>query len=216
MHAQMICRFCTGPWLAGNEGCTCMLTIEILGITIVILQRGIRGNTTSQMIYHRGGEPERPMHCWFNVMAHKPWITVGFVTICCFMSMVSKTSCSHFSVEEASTHAWTKWSYELNLRCLRVLIMHGHYLKRTQLLCTICTICEQPVLVCHGQQLPCMRLTWVVFVPGFLHTNTALASSRAIGMELDSAGSTVSTCTGTTSFKTCTNLKCTCTFIYPI
>ena len=65
-----------------------------------------------------------------------------------------------------------------------------------------------------SQQLPCMRLTWVVFVPGFLHTNTALAFSRSIGMELDSAGSTVSTCTGTTSFKTCTNLKCTCTFIY--
>ena len=30
---------------------------------------------TSQMIYHRGGEAERAMHCWFNVMPHKPWIT---------------------------------------------------------------------------------------------------------------------------------------------
>ena len=29
---------------------------------------------TSQMIYHRGGEPERAMHCWLNFMAHKPWI----------------------------------------------------------------------------------------------------------------------------------------------
>ena len=28
---------------------------------------------TSQMIYHSGGEPERAMHCWINVMAHKPW-----------------------------------------------------------------------------------------------------------------------------------------------
>ena len=37
---------------------------------------------TSQMIYHRGGEPEQAMHCWFNVMAHKPWITAEFVTVC--------------------------------------------------------------------------------------------------------------------------------------
>ena len=29
---------------------------------------------TSQMNYHRGGEPKRAMHCWLNVMAHKPWI----------------------------------------------------------------------------------------------------------------------------------------------
>ena len=47
----------------------------------------------SQMIYHRGGEPERAMHCWFNVMAHKPWITAEFVTVCCSMSVVSNTSC---------------------------------------------------------------------------------------------------------------------------
>ena len=38
---------------------------------------------TSRMIYHRGGEPERVLHCWFNVMAHKPWITAEYVTICC-------------------------------------------------------------------------------------------------------------------------------------
>ena len=33
--------------------------------------------------------------------------------------------------------------------------MHG--VKRTQLLCVICTVCEQPALVCHGPQLPCVR-----------------------------------------------------------
>ena len=38
---------------------------------------------TSQMIYHRGGEPERVLHCWFNVIEHKPWITAEFVTVCC-------------------------------------------------------------------------------------------------------------------------------------
>ena len=49
------------------------------------------------MIYHHGGEPERAMHCWRNVMAHKPWITAEFVTVCCSMSMVSKTVMSWFS-----------------------------------------------------------------------------------------------------------------------
>ena len=38
------------------------------------------------------------MHCCF-VMAHKPLITEGFVTVCCSMSAVSKTSCSHFSAQ---------------------------------------------------------------------------------------------------------------------
>ena len=28
--------------------------------------------------------------------------------------------------------------------------MHGPYLKRTQLLCVICIVCEQAVLVYHG------------------------------------------------------------------
>ena len=35
-------------------------------------------------------------------MAHKPWITAGFVTACCSMGIVSKTSCIHFS-------AWCLW-----------------------------------------------------------------------------------------------------------
>ena len=34
--------------------------------------------------------------------------------------------------------------------------MHGLYLKRTQLQCVICTVCE-PTLVCHDPQLPCDR-----------------------------------------------------------
>ena len=59
---------------------------------------------TSQMIYHRGGEPERTMHC---VMAHKPWITAEFVTVCCSgMSVVSNTSCSHF-LGQWSYHGYT-------------------------------------------------------------------------------------------------------------
>ena len=31
------------------------------------------------------------------------------------------------------------------------------YLKQTQLQCVICIVYEQPALVCHDSQLPCMR-----------------------------------------------------------
>ena len=38
-----------------------------------------------------GGEPERACIAdLMFVLAHKPWITAGFVTVCCSMSMVSK------------------------------------------------------------------------------------------------------------------------------
>ena len=63
---------------------------------------------TSQMIYHPGASPnEQWMHCWFNVMTHKPWITAVFVTVCCFISMVSNTRAAISSVDEATkpTHA---------------------------------------------------------------------------------------------------------------
>ena len=63
---------------------------------------------TSQMIYHRGGEPERAMHCLFNVMPHGTqamdnsrichrllFHERGIVTLIS-MSVVSNTSCSHF------------------------------------------------------------------------------------------------------------------------
>ena len=40
------------------------------------------------------------------------------------------------------------------------------YLKQTQLLCVICTICEQPTFVCHGPQLPFVHYSlWVSFTP---------------------------------------------------
>ena len=57
-----------------------------------------------------GGRARVSMHCCF-VMANKPWITAGFVTVCCSMDMVSKTSCSHFFGQVSYygyTHAWTK------------------------------------------------------------------------------------------------------------
>ena len=40
----------------------------------------------------------------------------------------------------------------------------------------ICTVCEQPALVCHGPQLPCV-LTWVVFVPRLSFTPTLCSGS---------------------------------------
>ena len=49
-------------------------------------------------------------------MAHKPRKTAGFVTVCCSMSMVSKTLCSHFSSQGSYygyTHAWTKFHNEV-------------------------------------------------------------------------------------------------------
>ena len=50
---------------------------------VALMWGSLRLAPTTQMIYHRGGEPERAMHCWLNVMAHKPWITAEFVTVCC-------------------------------------------------------------------------------------------------------------------------------------
>ena len=44
-------------------------------------------------------------------MAHKPWRTAGFVTVCCSMTVVSKTLCSHFSSQGSYygyTYTWTK------------------------------------------------------------------------------------------------------------
>ena len=42
-------------------------------------------------------------------------------------------------------------------------------LKQTQLLCLICTVCEQRALVYHGPQLPHMHLSL-----GFLHADVEL------------------------------------------
>ena len=77
---------------------------------------------------------------WCFVMAHKLWITAGFVTVCCSMSMVSKTLCSHFSGQGSYygyTHAWTKfqsWAESLALMSLCMVLTCS---KRTQLLCVI-------------------------------------------------------------------------------
>ena len=110
-------------------------------------------------------------------MAHKSRITAGFVTVCCFMSMVSKTSCSNFTCQGSyyTTHTlglnFTIKSWAESLALMSV-IMHGPYLKRTQLLCVIwrsMTICEQPALVCHGSQSRFHR-TWICFSNFEIHS----------------------------------------------
>jgi len=76
-------------------------------------------------------------------MAHKSWKAAGFVTVCCSMSMVSRTSCSHFACQGSyyATHTFglnfTMKSWAEFLAPFMSVIMHGPYLKRTQLLCVI-------------------------------------------------------------------------------
>jgi len=54
-------------------------------------------NTTTTMISWSWGEPERA--CIADVMAYKPWITAGFVTVAVLWVYGKQklTSCSHFS-----------------------------------------------------------------------------------------------------------------------
>ena len=57
---------------------------------------------TSKMIYHWGASLSE------HALAHKPWITAGFVTVGCSMSMVSKTLCNHFACQGSyhTTHTF--------------------------------------------------------------------------------------------------------------
>ena len=85
------------------------------------------------MIYHR----QASLNDHALLSCHgKPLITAGFVTVCCSMSAVSKTSCSHIFAQGSyyTTHAWTQCSHDmaeyLALMSM-VVIMHGPYLKQT-------------------------------------------------------------------------------------
>ena len=99
-----------------------------------------------------------------DVMAHcKPWITAEFVTVCCSMSVGSKILRAAISSVNEATEATHTLSLNFTLELsgeFLVLMSVDYawtYLKRTQLyLCVICNVCEQPALVCHGPQLPCV------------------------------------------------------------
>ena len=111
------------------------------------------------------------MHCCF-VMARKPLITAEFITVCCSMSMVSKTSCSHFSAQGSyyATHTLghNVVVTRLNLWHLMSVIVYDPYLKGTQLLCMIWWYHLWAAWSC---------LSWF-----------AVAFSRSIVVELDSKG----------------------------
>ena len=64
---------------------------------------------------------------------HKPWITAGFVNVCCSMSMVKQ----NFSGAYECYYAWPL--PEANPTTLGDLTVYY-------------TVCEQPALVCHGPQ----------------------------------------------------------------
>ena len=53
----------------------------------------------------------------------------------------------HGGEPERAMHCW------FNAWCAHECRYAWTYLKRTQLLCVICTVCEQPSFICHGPQL---------------------------------------------------------------
>ena len=137
-----------------------LLTHQILLVRWLSLGRG-------------GGEPERTcMHCWCFVMAADNSRIFS-------NELVNKTSYSHFLVTEATTAThmlglhvnFTMKSWAESSELMSV-IMHGPYLKQTQLLCVIWR---------YRLWAACSCLSW-----------STVAFSRSIVGELDSKGSIVS------------------------
>ena len=93
-------------------------------------------------------------------MAHKSWITAGFVTVCCSMRMVSKTSCSHLACQGSyyATHTlglnftMKSWAKSLAPFIWVSLCMALTWSERNYCAWFDGTVCEQPALVCHGSQ----------------------------------------------------------------
>ena len=108
---------------------------------------------TSKMIYHWRGEPERA--CITDAMfCHGIQTMDNSRTVCCSMSMVSKTLCSHFSGQGSYTLGLNfTISHELNLWHLWVsLCMALTWSELNYCAWFDGTVCEQPALVCHGSQ----------------------------------------------------------------
>ena len=125
------------------------------------------------------------MHCWFIVLSCTR--TMDNSRICqwlLFHEHGKQNLCSHFPGQGSYygyTHTWTKLHNEVMswILALMNVIMHGPYLKQTQLL--LCVIWQYRLwAVC-----PC--LSW-----------SPVALSRSISVEVDSE-----------RFSTCENLKCT-------
>ena len=95
----LVPRLCKGCKLVFMQMCACFHIIN-----------------TSQMIYHRGGEPERAMQ--LNVMAHKPWITAEFVTVWC--------SCRHERGKQYFVQPF--------LRSIKLLRLHTRFKRHTEVM----------------------------------------------------------------------------------
>ena len=130
-------------------------------------------------------------------MAHKPCLTAGFLTVCCYMSMLSKTPCSQSSIVLIRY----RWSYILK-NCSH-FSSQGSYYDYTHTyttevmslisganecqLCIVLTWRELNYTVRNLYHLwtasPCLSwsavamhtLAWVVFAPGFFTPACTLA-----------------------------------------
>ena len=139
----------------------------------------------------RGGGAWASMHCWFNVtiygfvMAHKPWdLSLSAVP----RAWEAKLHAAISPVKEATTGThmlglnFTMKSWAEYLAPMSV-IMHGPYLKPTQLLCVIWQYCLWAAWSC---------LSW-----------SAVTFSKSIGEELDSKN--LKTFNIQCTFSTCVN-----------
>ena len=103
-------------------------------------------------------------------MAYKPWITAGFVTVCCFMSMVSKNFVQPFLRSRKLlryTLAWTKlhkWSWAESLALMMSFFMALTWSGELNYCVWFDgTVCEQPALVCRCPQSFSVHWTWICF-----------------------------------------------------
>ena len=138
---------------------------------------------TSQMIHHRGGNPERAMHSWLKrVMAHKPCMDNS--RICHRLLFRHKHGKQYFmqpllqSIKLVRLHTrfnWTShWSYGLNFSHLWVSIMH--VLTWSELNYCHDLYCLWAAFLCWSWPSVVMcTLTWVIFVPRALRRRCALA-----------------------------------------
>ena len=125
----------------------------------------------SKMIHHCGTSLSKQcIPDLMFVLAHKPCTTEGFVTVCCSMSVTSKTSCSQavqFSpgIDIMKLFLQSRLLLRLHTFGLNLILgtskISGAYEcqstspEATQPQHVICIVSEQPTLVCRGPQLPC-------------------------------------------------------------
>ena len=114
------------------------------------------------------------------------------------MSMVSKNSCSHFSSQRSYydfTYPWSKFHNEVMswiAGAFECHYMHGPYMKQTQLLCVIWLYCLWAACPCLSWSAVAMHaLTWVVFTPGFFHTDGALWQVAGNGVTMSLWGHSI-------------------------